>query len=67
VTWWRSLRTAVAELSASQAWDPCSVTRHAVTGTNEIVASSIDQLGKSARDLWALRNWADDNGKRSAS
>jgi len=30
---------------------------------DEIVASSIDRLGRSARDLQELRHWAEDNGK----
>lgn len=31
---------------------------------DEIVASSLDRLGRNARDLADLRNWAEDNGKR---
>ena len=30
---------------------------------DEIVASSLDRLGRNARDLQELRNWADANGK----
>jgi hypothetical protein len=31
---------------------------------DEIVASSVDRVGRSARDLHALQAWAEDNGKR---
>lgn len=35
-----------------------------IASYDEIVASSLDRLGRNARDLNRLRNWADDNGKR---